>query len=346
VSIPIRNIYFLLSYAWDRLEEAGLIDVHADDFENVADLFSKVLTTGVRHLLRRGIDRGYREVEEIIPGIRGRINFGESLRSGLLSHGRAHCRFEELAPDTLPNRIMAQTMRELSAVPDLDKGLRDELRRCLGSLGELPPVRLTASVFGRVQLHGNNGYYRFLLDVCRLIHESWAVDERMGEHRFRDFEREEGPMARLFERFVFNFLKREQVEFQVSNRLVRWVETTGRPEDLELLPTMRTDVYLASSDRRIVIDAKYYRAPLQTHFGNDSVRSAHLYQLYAYMRNLTLAEPECPRVEGILLYPRAKKTVCMDCNVHGHPIRVATVDLASPWQDISSSLLSLVAPIN
>jgi hypothetical protein len=37
---------------------------------------------------------------------------------------------------------------------------------------------------------------------------------------------------------------------------------------------MRTDVSLDSPERKLVIEAKYYREPMQNRFGKDSVRSA------------------------------------------------------------------------
>jgi 5-methylcytosine-specific restriction endonuclease McrBC regulatory subunit McrC len=43
------------------------------------------------------------------------------------------------------------------------------------------------------------------------------------------------------------------------------------PRDLEHLPAMRTDVSLEAAHRKIIIDAKYYRDPMQTNFGTDVV---------------------------------------------------------------------------
>jgi 5-methylcytosine-specific restriction enzyme subunit McrC len=340
--IPVRNIYFLLAYAWDRLEESGVATVSDEDFRNVADLFAKVLAGGVRRLLRRGIDRGYQEVCDTVPAIRGKLGFTESLRSNAFSHGRAFCCFAELTGDTLHNRILAETMRRLLRAEGLDRGLAGELRDCLKRMGLLTPLKLSSSVFGRVQLHGNNAFYAFLLDVCRLVYDSLAVDEATGRHRFRDFLREDGPMARLFEKFVFNFLRREQQEFQVTARKIDWADTDGSPESLEMLPGMRTDVFLTSPARRIVIDTKYYRAPLQSSFGRDTVRSGHLYQLYAYLRNLNLCEPGPAPIEGVLLYPLVDQRLSLDYSIQGHHIRVRMIDLAADWQELSRAALDIV----
>src|SRR4051812_10300480 len=113
MNIPVRNIYFLLAYAWDRLEESDMTAVAEEDFKHVVDLMAKVLSAAVRHLLKRGLDRGYIESSQVLAGIRGKIDFSASMRANLFSHGRAQCILEELTTDVMHNRIIAETMRRL-----------------------------------------------------------------------------------------------------------------------------------------------------------------------------------------------------------------------------------------
>ena len=63
-------------------------------------------------------------------------------------------------------------------------------------------------------------------------------------------------------------------------------------------------------------------------------RSEHLYQLAAYLQNLE------PGAEGILLYPTAGVAVDQSYTLHGHRVRVTTLDLNRPWPEIASTLLS------
>jgi 5-methylcytosine-specific restriction enzyme subunit McrC len=63
-------------------------------------------------------------------------------------------------------------------------------------------VALKAEHFTRVQLHKNNGFYRFLLHVCELCFFALLADERRGEYRFKDFVRDKVRMRIMFEAFV------------------------------------------------------------------------------------------------------------------------------------------------
>lgn len=343
MKIPIRNFYYLLCYAWDKLEESRVIGVTGDDYRHIADLFARVLASGMEHLLKRGLDQGYQEYHEVFAGIRGKIDFGTSLKSHLFPQGRAACVFEQLTHDVLHNRILKSTMANLLRHQELDPKNADALGACLARLTGVTTVHLDASVFGRVQLHSNNGVYDFLLRVCRLIHDATVVDENTGQLRFRDFEREDAQMATLYERFLLNFYKREQNTFRAGSEILRWQATFGEEKDLQYLPSMRTDVSLRSADRTIVIDAKYYTAAMQTNFGKDTVRSGHLYQLFAYLKNMEYDGGPKAGAEGILLYPLVDTPLSLRFSIQGHTIRVATIDLAQDWSQIHDYLLRLIA---
>ena len=58
-TIPIQNIFYLLCYAWDQLAEGAEIEIAAEDCHSLDELFARVLTSGTRKLLQRGLDRDY-----------------------------------------------------------------------------------------------------------------------------------------------------------------------------------------------------------------------------------------------------------------------------------------------
>ena len=59
--IPIQNIYYMLSYAFQVLQEQGYRSVAAENFQNTADLCAAILEKGVSSQLKRGLGREYRE---------------------------------------------------------------------------------------------------------------------------------------------------------------------------------------------------------------------------------------------------------------------------------------------
>jgi 5-methylcytosine-specific restriction enzyme subunit McrC len=337
--IPVENVYFLLSYAWDRLEERELTHVSLTPEARLPELFARVLLGGVTHLLKRGLDRSYLLVEGEIAGVRGRLDVAASLKRATFPRARAWCAFDELSPDVPHNRIVKTTLRRLASVAELDVGIAEGLRELYRRMPEVRETTLTDASFRRVTLHRNASYYRFLLDVCEIVHRNLLVDERSGETMFRDFTRDDAQMAQLFERFLFRFYEREQRTYHVEAPHLRW-NAEGSPAGLDLLPRMRTDVVLRSPSETIVLDAKYYASTLSEHFGKESVHSEHLYQLTTYMRHLEA--DGAGLVRGVLVYPRTTRAIRADVRLFGRPVRIATVDLARPWPEIARDLRELV----
>lgn len=81
VNIPIRNIYFLLVYAWDVLDEADAVDLDASECTNLLDLFARLLVSGLAMVRRRGLDRGYIAHRDAIAGIRGKLELSASIKA-------------------------------------------------------------------------------------------------------------------------------------------------------------------------------------------------------------------------------------------------------------------------
>jgi hypothetical protein len=62
MKIPVANLSYLLSYAWQRLPDGG----------NLADLFARFLGHGFLRLARRGLDRGHVERDGEMGALCGR----------------------------------------------------------------------------------------------------------------------------------------------------------------------------------------------------------------------------------------------------------------------------------
>lgn len=346
MEIPITNIYYLLCYAWDALEEKEtLADVDALDSTDLIDLFARVLTNGTRRLLRRGLDRGYVPREDVIAGVRGKLLTTPTLRRDLLRFGRSACVWDELEYDTLPNRILKTTLLRLRGATKLNRTTAADVRDILRWLEPVRPLALRAEHFRRVQLHRNNRIYAMLLHVCEFIHEHWLPDERGNRRRFRDFVRD--GLYKLFERFIFEFYLHELPKnegWRVSKPQFRWLTTADDAETRELLPQMETDVCLTQSGRAIIIDTKFYAEALKTNaYGGAKLPAANLYQIFTYLRQRS-HEPGWEQAEGVLLYPRVVRDFHADFVTHGHRIRALTVDLSRPWRHIRASLLAIAAP--
>lgn len=339
--IPIRNIYYLLSYAWDKLDEADLADAGVDDYEEVANLLGKVLVNGCRYLFKRGLYRSYQEKQEEITGIRGKLLLNESVNGLSFQNKKAWCQFDELSHNVLPNQIMKSTVGRLLRTDQIEDDLHEELKEAYSRFSDVEEVNLQLYHFLKVQIHRNNAFYGFLIQVCRLIFESSSLDESGKRYQFRDFTRDHSKLARLFEAFVFNFYRREQNHFKVKSPNFRWPYTSEVEEYNRLLPSMNTDIVLEDEKRIIIIDTKFYSSTLarRSDFDSVSFKSPNLYQIFAYMQHIP--NPENKAVEGMLLYPNVGDSIHATYTWQDQLLTFKTVDLNGEWREIRRTLLML-----
>ena len=348
--IPILNVYYLLCYAWGRVQERDTSRLATlDSLSTVQDLLGKVLAGGVNHLFRRGIDRGYIERREDLAGIRGKLAVSETAKRALRARGRTVCDFEELSVDILPNRILRTALHGLrDRRIRLDDAVRSEVRSAYRRLDGVSRTRLKRNTFRQVQLGGNRRLYQFLLSVCRLLYKSATVDENTGRTAFRDFRRDEATMWALFEEFVTGFYAREQRVYRVNpggRRRIDWADAYAENDaDRSRIPVMEADVILESPERRIVLDTKYYRDALARGRGSGTgkLHSGNLYQLLAYMRNRQATNPGRSLHEGILLYPEVREPLRADIRLEGFRIQARTVNLDRDWRHIHGEMLETI----
>ena len=70
--IPIKNIYYMLCYAWDVLDIKNDILVDEDDFNDAYDLLSRIFAYGVGKLIRSGFHKSYVDKQEELSTLKGK----------------------------------------------------------------------------------------------------------------------------------------------------------------------------------------------------------------------------------------------------------------------------------
>lgn len=342
MQIPIQNIYYLLCYAWNKLEESEIVNVNEIDSTELIDLFAKVLSNSCSRLLKQGLDRYYVEHEDVIMGIKGKFNFSASIKQNVLPLSKTACIYDEFDYDILHNQILKTTIGKLLRTKNLDSSIKDELYKVYLKLPPISEIVIRKAMFNQIRLHRNNYHYDFILKVCQIVNENLFIDESKGNYKFKDFTREEKAMARLFEAFVRNFYKVE-TDFSVSSDSIKWQFESDNAEDLDMLPAMLTDITLQVKNKKIIIDTKYYKEAFQTRYEKQKINSSNLYQLFSYLKNQEMDSEITLNCEGILLYPSIQNDFVHSFKYENHKIRIMAISLNQDWQKIRTDLLKIVA---
>jgi len=338
--IPIKNIYYMLCYAWDRLDFKDIAEIDSLDSNEIMDLFALVLANGVSYLIRRGFYRQYIPVNEEESIIRGKININESLRKKLWLQGKLFCEYDELSHNVIHNRIIKTTISNLISCEDLNPSLRKNLAKVYKYFDSVERVNLNNKIFKKAFIHRNNRYYSLLIDICEIIYKNLLVDEETGIIKFKEFIRNEKQMALLFENFVRNFYKKEFKNAKIYRENIKW--DTDTDEDVEYLPLMQTDISLEKSNEKLIIETKYKKSAFSYNYDAKKLHSENLYQIFSYIKNVKAKDTSDSKAVGILLYPKTGDELNLEYSIQGHIFRIKTVNLNLHWKEIHERLLDIV----
>lgn len=340
--IPVKNIFYMLAYVIPDLQEGGYADVEAERFERIHDLLALLLSRAIARQVKRGLQREYTDRQETLATLRGHLEMRETMRHQVARRRLLHCEYDELSENCLPNRILKTALQLLVRHEDLDATLRGELLKLLRVFSAIDTVDpRTVHWSGLRHPRGNPGM-RVLMSLCRLLFEGLLMTTREGHLRLRSW-LPNMQLHALYEQFILSYFKKEFSQIGACADHVSWALPHG--EAPGLLPAMKTDITLRHGGKVLVIDAKYYRRILVSNMGGpDKLRSAHLYQIFSYVKNMEAAPSSQASIEkpvsGLLLYaaagdgprPDERYTIC------GSPIGVSTLDLGGDFSLISDRL--------
>ena len=336
-SILIKNIYYMLSYAFTVLNQGGYEDIAVESFENVHDLFAAILAKGIGRQLKQGLYREYVSQVEDLNVVRGKIDLEGTIRNRMMHKQMVTCQYDELSENNLLNQILKTTVMLLLHHGQVKRERKSELKKEMLFFSRVDVIDPASIRFSAIRFQRNNSTYRMLISLCQLILEGMLLTTDKGEHHLASF-LDEQRMNRLYEKFLLEFYAKECPYLHAEASRIPWALDDGVGT---LLPVMQSDITLSCGHHVLIIDAKYYTHTMQTRFDVQTLHSGNLYQIFTYVKNKEAelaAQPH--QVSGMLLYAATDEALQPD-NVYrmsGNQISVKTLDLNREFRDIAEEL--------
>ena len=330
--IRIQNIYYMLSYAFQVLNEQGYKQVATEEFDNVAELCAAILIKGVSLQIKRGLGKEYVVQSEPLSSLRGKIDISASIKQQSTLKKQLICNYDEFSINSYMNRILRTTMDILLRC-DLSKGRKKQIRKLLIYFSDVEPLS-REKINWRLQFNKNNQTYQMLIFVCYMILKGLLQTTSDGSTKLMEF-LDEQRMCRLYEKFILEYYRKEHPEIRASASQIPW----DTDDDYrEMLPVMQSDIMLKKGEKTLIIDAKYYSHTTQKQYDVNSLHSGNLYQIFTYVKNLDT--DRTGNVSGMLLYARTDEAVLPnnEYKMGGNAISVKTLDLDCDFSEIKKQL--------
>lgn len=337
--IPIQNIYYMLSYAFQVLNEQGYKNIATEQFENTAELMAAILAKGIAIQIKRGLGKEYIPQTEALSALRGKIDIAESIKKQTMLNKQMICTYDDFSVNGTMNRIIKSTV-ELLLRFDISKARKRELRKLMVYFNDVEPIDLY-TVNWNIQYNRNNQTYRLLISICYLVVKGLLQTNSDGTTHLMDFV-DEQRMCRLYEKFILEYYRKEYPEITANASQIPWQLDDGIGT---MLPVMQTDIMLSYEEKVLIIDAKYYAHTMQSRFDTHTLHSSNLYQLFTYVKNKEVELATQPHeVSGMLLYAKTDETVLPNNSymMSGNKISVKTLDLDCDFSHIAYQLNRIV----
>jgi len=336
--IKVQNIYYMLAYAFQNLSMSDVEKNSYEEFEYADNLFAVILANGIARQIKSGLGKAYMVKREERLSPKGKINLSATMRRQSNHDGRIVCSVDEYLENTYMNQILKSVSYYLLHSKDVDAENKRKLKRVLLYFGSVDLIDVSSIDWGKLQYNRNNSSYKMLMNICYLIVKGMLMTTEEGNvklNRFIDDQR----MAALYERFIYEYYRKTYPEFSVTRSQIDWNSDDGI---IELLPRMKSDVMIEMSGKTLIIDAKYYDSSLQTNtrFGNQTIHSGNLYQIYSYVKNKDTAHTG--DVSGMLLYANTEgNNPDNEYRLDGNKISVKTLDLNCDFSSVKMQLDSI-----
>lgn len=336
--ILIKNIYYMLTYAFQVLRQSNYENIEAEDFENIHDMFAAILGKGVTQQLKQGLYREYVEKSDELMTLRGKLDLQETIKKKIQRKQILACEYDELSENNLLNQILKSTMHLLVKEKSVKEDKRIVLKKCLLFFGMVDYIKPSAIRWDMVHYHRNNQSCKMLLNICRLIIDGMLLSTEAGDYKLAGF-LDDQRMSHLYEKFILEYYRYHHPELSANPDQVKW----NLDDDNDLwLPSMVTDITLKKVGRTLIIDAKYYGQQMQSNFDVQTYRNANLYQVFTYVKNMDVNHDGS--VAGMLLYAKTGEEFQPqnDFMMDGNRISVNSLDLSLPFTEIRNQLEKIV----
>ena len=333
--IPIQNIYYMLSYAFQTLQAENYKDLATENFHNTAELCAAILDKGIGIQLKHGLRRDYVSKSESLSTLQGKLNISESIKTQTMLKKQMICTYDEFSTNIQFNQIIKSTVLLLLKA-NITNSRKKSLRKLLLFFSDVNEIDLHFVNWDQ-QYNRSNQNYQMLIGMCYLVYKGLLTTQNNGTTKLMDFF-DGQRMCRLYEKFLLEYYRKGHPELTANASQIAW-----QLDDTEnqMLPRMQTDIMLSKNNNILIIDAKYYSHMTQQQYGIHTLHSNNLYQIFTYVKNKEFELRNYEHtVSGMLLYAQTDEDIIPNNTYHmsGNQISVLALDLNQDFSKISRTL--------
>ena len=179
--ILIKNIYYMLTYAFKELRHNNYEHIAGEDFENIHDLFAEILYKGIAYLLKQGLHKEYVRVNESITTLRGKLDVSGTIKEKLSLSNKLACEYDRFSENNIFNQILKATVMLLIHYSDVNKGQKHQLRQLMLYFDGVDNIAVSSIKWNSLRYDRNSRSYQMLHSICFFLLNSKLLTTEDGK---------------------------------------------------------------------------------------------------------------------------------------------------------------------
>jgi len=306
-NISLKNIYYLVLYAFQNLTARNLELVEKQDYETIHDLCAVIFIHGITAQVKRGFHREYIKNEGVFPTVSGQINVAETIKQQTLILGKIVCSYEDFHSNSLPNQALKSIIMLLIKQGKIKPKNKESLRKLLLYFNDTKLISPLLVQWNMIKTHRANKTYQLLLGVCKLITDGLVYTNENGLPCLSDAIRNGELLARIYEKAILSYYIKHHLKYY------------PKAVNITIEGGMVFDIFMQKQSKFVFIDTKYYRKIIPI----DNIRNFQI-----KTKNVSQV------IHAFLLYPKVDDTE----SITGVNISLKTLDMKLTWNEIKTIL--------
>jgi len=249
-----------LTHANLKLRNTTLLDIYIQEYLKEVTL-----------LLRKGLRKQYRFVEDNTTTLKGRLLFHKQIQKNLIHKERFYTSHQTYDKNHKLNQIL---LKALNILHDIAKPVFiDSINRLKLDFPELDSINVTESTFKSISYNRNNNQYQKAIELAKLIILNFSPDIQTGNNNVIAILFD---MNDLWEKYVYRLLSKDQIKgnFKVSyqNRMKFWNNKLIKPDIV-----LKKEI--DGTEQTFIIDTKWKLIDSNKPSDND-LKQMYVYNMY------------------------------------------------------------------
>ncbi len=255
---------------------------------DMLEIFIEMFADGLFTLMKREINREYNDVQEPQVFLKGKINFGQTVKKLSFKKHVHIVDYSEFNENNFLNKIFKSTIKKLIGITNR-KETKSKLVVMLKWYEEVEEITLSKQVFDKVKFNRLNKQYKPIFNLAKLFFTNDSPGINNGKIDTISFL---VSGSRLFEKYAFEMLKQSK-EYQNYN-----IKQQGPVKYLSKIKDkncfrLKPDITLSKGEKlELIIDTKFKEVNSVRDVSNNDI-----YQMIAYSVGYN-----CNEI--VLIYPK------------------------------------------